>query len=125
MTEQPANTTKTPLLDDFARFTGGRHSVINNAFDLDQIINLIAVAIRNSFGLTDDSTKVSRDGSYRQIDVEVSTWGISKSPVIATAISLRGLERGFYYCSSEQIHITRDYPCARLTFYMEWIEALS
>jgi Ca-activated chloride channel family protein len=66
-----ANTAIKPLLDDFARLTGGRHDVINNASDLDQPIVGIAVAIRNSYVLTYDSANVARDGGYRRIRVKV------------------------------------------------------
>jgi hypothetical protein len=66
-----ANTAIKPLLDDLARFTGGRHYVINNASDLDQPIVRIAVAIRNSYLLTYDSADIARDGRYRQILVKV------------------------------------------------------
>jgi hypothetical protein len=66
-----ANTAIKPLLDDFARLTGGRHYVINNASDLDQPVIKIAVAIRNFYLLTYNSANTVRDGSYRQIRVKV------------------------------------------------------
>jgi hypothetical protein len=67
-----ANTAIKPLLDDFARLTGGRHYVINNDSDLDQPVVRIAVAIRNSYLLTYDSANMARDAGYRQIRVKVA-----------------------------------------------------
>jgi Ca-activated chloride channel family protein len=66
-----ANTAIKPLLDDLARLTGGRHYVINNASDLDQLVVKIRVAIQNSYLLTYDSANMARDGRYRQIRVRV------------------------------------------------------
>jgi Ca-activated chloride channel family protein len=62
-----SNTGIKPLLDDLARWTGGRHDVIKNASDLDQSAVRIDLAIHNSYLLTYESTNMARDGKYRQI----------------------------------------------------------
>lgn len=62
------------LLDDLARNTGGRHFRISDVADLGQssdVVNKIAVAIRNFYVLTFQSSNNVRDGRYRMIEVEL------------------------------------------------------
>jgi hypothetical protein len=83
------NTAIKPLLDDFARLTGGRHSVINTSSDLDQPVKKVEVGIRNSYLLTYDSTNLARNGGYRQIRVKVVP------PLGITALNVSGREGYF------------------------------
>jgi beta-lactamase regulating signal transducer with metallopeptidase domain len=60
----PAHPATTPLLDDFARFTGGRHYVIyNGAPQFDQTIKGIVREIRVSYVLTYDSAMMAPSGT--------------------------------------------------------------